>query len=454
MTSDRNMRHTAQSTDFSDQRTLMHTLQERIQKARAENAGSGKIPPKSEPKMPTCDICNGMELLTQTRPEGTHALIPCHCAERKLRSRLPEILKTYANLGPLAKHNFDTFDPTTTLQDKALSYAVKYALNPKGWLVLSGASATGKTHLAAAITNELIARETPTLFMRCRDILDTLRSTYSSDAETTAQNLVSRLIEAPILVIDALDAPNTTPWADDKIDQLIERRHDAELPTVITMTADPSTMPPRIASRLCDDSLSTHLKLSLPESAFKADPPELSVSQTLKNFRTSKHSYRQHQADSLTEAHSAATEFVNRPKGFLTIIGDPGTGKSHLATAIAHALSPKMPVAYLKAQDLIQRLYDALPQQGDSRQNSTYQSLMHQIQTIDILIIDGLSDDGFKGFRKNAVIQIIEYRHDNALPTVITTQTPPERIARALDWRLRDTRNGKQVYLDVPPYYQ
>ena len=139
---------------------------------------------------------------------------------------------------------------------------------------------------------------------------------------------------------------------------------------------------------------------------------------------------------------------------FQTIIGDPGTGKSHLAAAIAHALSPKMPVAYLKAQDLIQRLYDALPRQGDSRQNSQYQSLMHRLQTIDVLIIDGLSDDGFSGFRKNAVVQIIEHRHDNALPTVVTTNTEPERIARALDWRLRDTRNGKQVYLDVPPYYQ
>ena len=92
----------------------------------------------------------------------------------------------HPELSSLDLHSGRTFDTFSLRKDKsldasalkslkdALSTAEEYAADPRGWLVLSGDYASGKTHLAAAIANQLAQRGDPPLFVMVPDLLDHL----------------------------------------------------------------------------------------------------------------------------------------------------------------------------------------------------------------------------------------------------------------------------------------
>jgi DNA replication protein DnaC len=59
-----------------------------------------------------------------------------------------------------------------------------------------------------------------------------------------------------VLILDDLGTENTTPWASEKLFQIINHRYNYRLPTVITSNRDPAKIDPRIYSRLADTALS------------------------------------------------------------------------------------------------------------------------------------------------------------------------------------------------------
>ena len=52
-----------------------------------------------------------------------------------------------------------------------------------GWLLLTGNYGCGKTHLAAAIANEAMAKRTRLYFAIVPDLLDALRATFDPNSE-------------------------------------------------------------------------------------------------------------------------------------------------------------------------------------------------------------------------------------------------------------------------------
>jgi chromosomal replication initiator protein len=67
----------------------------------------------------------------------------------------------------------------------------------------------------------------------------------------------------------------------------------------------------------------------------------------------------------------------------LLITGSSGVGKSHLLYATTSALSKKHKVLYLKANDFICEMVNAL-------QNNTMQNFKRRFKTLDVLIIDNI----------------------------------------------------------------
>ena len=68
-----------------------------------------------------------------------------------------------------------------------------------------------------------------------------------------------------MLVLDDLGTQSMTPWVREKLYQLFNYRTNAELPTVITITADSlESLDPRLASRLRDERLCRVVSLTVP----------------------------------------------------------------------------------------------------------------------------------------------------------------------------------------------
>ena len=148
----------------------------------------------------------------------------------------------------------------------ALNAAKSFAENPEEgcWLVLGGTTGVGKTHLAAAIWNDAIQKGRPAFFAFVPELLDHLRYTFAPTSDVTYDELFERVKGEPLLILDDLGAQVSTPWAKEKLYQLLVHRHNARLPTVITMGQGVSVDPP-IISRLRDTVAATPVDIEAPD---------------------------------------------------------------------------------------------------------------------------------------------------------------------------------------------
>ena len=132
-----------------------------------------------------------------------------------------------------------TKDDIETLR-KAVHGASMFADEPEGWLVLLGGSFCGKTHLAAAIGNIRIANGGQANMINVADLLDYLRHTLGSKSDVSFDRRFYEVKTTPLLILDNLKESGTNSvWAEDKLDQILNYRYYANLPTVITSTLKP-----------------------------------------------------------------------------------------------------------------------------------------------------------------------------------------------------------------------
>jgi DNA replication protein DnaC len=179
-------------------------------------------------------------------------LITCHCKDEELQRNRGQKLLKISNLEPFREKTFENFDRSIPGVGRAFARSMDYARNPRGWLILYGGYGCGKTHLAAAIANDVLKLNYEVLFTVVPDILDHLRSTFGPTSEVAYDERFEQIRGAKLLILDDLGTENATPWAREKLYQIINHRYNYSLPTVITSNRDPKEIDPRILSRMED----------------------------------------------------------------------------------------------------------------------------------------------------------------------------------------------------------
>ena len=223
-----------------------------------------------------CPFCKGRGFLVYDVPPGDpnfNRVVPCRCTEAKLAVEHARDLRTVSNLGALDRMTFDQFLPDGVglpeairrALHKAYEISLGYAHEPHGWLVLMGGYGVGKTHLAAAIANHRVSLGYPALFVIVPDLLDYLRATFSPSSDTGLDERMEMIRETALLILDDLGAHNSTPWAQEKLFQILNHRYNRRLPTVITTNQRLEELDPRIASRLVDLDLSQTFDIPAPD---------------------------------------------------------------------------------------------------------------------------------------------------------------------------------------------
>lgn len=389
---------------------------------------------------------------------GFGRAVPCICRSEERRERRLRAIQSISSLDMLARLNFGNFiaEPSHLPPEKAFNVrrafdtCVMYAEEPEGWLLLTGTYGCGKTHLAAAIANARLARGYTAIFMIVPDLLDHLRAAFNPQSETTYDELFEQLKSAPLLILDDLGSQSSTPWAQEKLFQLLNHRYNAQLPTVITTNQRLDDLDPRLRSRLLDVQLVTHFPILAPDfrtgkNTGQSDLSTLALhaGQRFETFDAQRADLSVSERSNLREAVTASEAFAREPHGWLVLAGANGCGKTHLAAAIANDFvnRTRTDVMFVVVPDLLDHLRAAFSPQA----NTSYDRRFDEIKRSPLLVLDDLGTESATPWAREKLFQLLNFRYVALLPTVITTSSEPKQIEPWLRTRMLDISRCRWV---------
>jgi DNA replication protein DnaC len=418
---------------------------------------------------PDCPHCHGAGYLRQDLPidhPEFGRLSICTCRQAGVMNHIRDRLFSMSQLENLSDMTFDNFNPKGRVgigemeQDsleRAYNQARLFSETREGWLLLQGGYGCGKTHLAAAIANQCVANGIPTLFLTVPDLLDTLRFAYNNQ-DVTFEERFEQVRTASMLIMDDFGTQSATPWAREKLFQILNYRYINELPLVVTTNLSFSEIEGRIRSRLSDPDRVFYIEIKAPDYRRSTDDSgryELSslrdhAGQTFSTFDMREdEKLPSVDQNTLDEAYRAALAYAEKPDGWLVLMGPYGSGKTHLAAAVANYQKGKgSPVMFVVVPDLL----DHLRATFNPSSPVSYDRRFDDIRTAPLLVLDDLGTQAMTPWVREKLYQIFNHRYNAALPTIITTADAEKDIDQRLLARMMDRRMCTVKKITVPAY--
>lgn len=414
-----------------------------------------------------CPICGGAGFLRRDVPvdhPDFGRAIPCECKLRETHQAEVADLRSSSGITHLSQMTFDSFRPDGIglNPDKrknlrqAYEAARQFAQAARGWLLLKGGYGCGKSHLAAAIANERLARGESVLFVLVPDLLDHLRATFAPTSRVTYDERFETVRSTPFLILDDLGAQSVTAWATEKLFQLLNYRYNAQLPTVITTNRELEEIEPRIRSRLADATLCTIVTILAPD--FRqggTDGRGLGVSNlalygemTFNSFDLRDDELKGDERSNLRRVVHIAKAYAEHPQGFIVFTGEYGCGKTHLAAAIANAIAQRgNSVSFVVVPDLLDHLRATFAP-GSA---VSYDQRFEETRSAPYLVLDDLGTESATPWAREKIFQIIDYRYIAKLPTIITIHREAQ-IEPRIQTRIFDLARGSVTEILAPSY--
>ena len=423
-----------------------------------------------------CNICDDRRWFVvapdEDSPVSARTVVPCQCQERVWGVTSSDRIRQYSDLGPLERLTFDTIELGTrdTYSDpasfrEAYHAAQRFVTERQGWLVLCGPSGTGKTHLAAAVGNALVEAGQPVRFASVPDLLDHLRSAFDPAIGAQYDQIFLQTIEAPILILDDLGVQSSTPWADEKLDQILTHRYNRRLPTLVTTGFRFEELGDRLRTRLGDPYFSTVVRIKAgtgtTDGRDSGVGSRLAKTMTFGSFtKRGAAGARAAQKRSLAEAYDAAKVFAEHPSGWLYLAGPTGVGKTHLAVAIVGECTEQgREVLFRFVPDLLDDLRRSYGPTG----NRSFDHTFGRVRDVEVLVLDDIGAEASTAWAEEKLYQLIVHRHDAMMPTVFTSRITLEsiggseaqittRYSDAIVSRLSDANVVAERYLTAPDF--
>ena len=417
---------------------------------------------------PNCDICLDAGWIGNDVPHGHPDFgraLPCECKKDLSETTKIERLQRYSNLGPLTRLSFNDLisigtrpdEPRQKAFNQSFEAALEYIRKPTGWLVFAGPSGTGKTHLAAAISNELMSQGKYVFFIVVPDLLDHLRLAFNPEAELQYDDLFEQVKETPFLVLDDLGANALSNWATEKLFQIINHRFTRELPTIITTNNSLDQLNEAIRTRISDTSVSqinlTGVGTPSVGSLYELNnlPVKLQT-MTFESFEAERPELANLEQESLTYAFNAALNYAKIPEGWLVLMGDEFCGKTHLAAAVANKLLERNEsVLFVTVPELLDHLRSTFA--PDSTLD--YDDLFESVKTVPFLVLDDLGAHSSTPWARDKLFQIVNHRYNSMLPLVVTMRSDLTNttLDSRLAARLGDNTSSNMAMMKVRGFF-
>ena len=130
----------------------------------------------------------------------------------------------------------------------------------------------------------------------------------------------------------------------------------------------------------------------------------------------------------------------------LVLVGETGTGKTHLALAIAWEwFEDGFTVLFTRVDDLLdwlRRGYD----------DNTYHKRLELVHRCDLLILDDLGTEHAEHWAGEKIDRIVDWRYVDRLPLVVTSNAKSEDLAPRVASRLDDHSCSMVVQIDAEDF--
>lgn len=223
----------------------------------------------------TCPICGENVPPIEVELPWKTMIVPgrCQCEieearrqeeleERRQKRIRIERLFNISMLGPrFAECTFNNWKHRPG-SEKAYEACVDYV---KNWhskrttgegLIIYGTPGNGKSHLAAAIANSLLARENTVISANVPNLLLRIQATFDSKKETQSE-IMNALQMADLLILDDAGAEKWSSWVETTLYSIINSRYMARLPVIITSNLDLVELKEAVGYRTFDRLIET-----------------------------------------------------------------------------------------------------------------------------------------------------------------------------------------------------
>ncbi len=165
---------------------------------------------------------------------------------------------------------FENFKKNDALRRRLVEHFQRYVQSfnfekkfPPGILMI-GPVGCGKSHLAAAILREIIAKGYTGLYYNSPDLLRDIRSTFNLENGRTEDELIEDLTAVDLFVLDDLGAEKVSDFVLDRFYLVVNQRYEVCKPMVVTT----NLMEEELRGRLGDRIVSRFLEMCDVVDAF------------------------------------------------------------------------------------------------------------------------------------------------------------------------------------------
>lgn len=286
-------------------------------------------------------------------------------------------------------------------------------------------------------------------------MLDRIRASFNPSSELPYDEFFESVKSAPLLVLDDLGVQSATSWSKEKLDQLLTSRFNTGLPTVVIAAVPVEQLEDRLRTRLTDARVCQVFMLdeASPLATTSWAPEfELQKNMTFINYRR-RTDLSIEQQDNMDAAYRLAFDFAKNPEGWLVFMGETGCGKTHLAAAIVNfRYESGKPAMFVVVPDFLDHLRSAF----NPESKVTYDQIFESVKTAPLLVLDDFGEQATNPWVKEKLYQLINFRYNNRLPTVITTRYSldeiMEKVDESISSRLMDRQMSVTFNIMAPDY--